>query len=199
MNSSEIITLNKNQTGSETDTFTEERYLLFSRHLNRSCKKILDLGCNTGRGGVILKRENSNIYLIGADIVNERLQKLPVHIYDQIIDLSKANIEKCMDNVDTIVAGEVIEHIPFDEFINQIKLFLKILNRGGKIMLTTPNPDSFLVRLGYKAVLKDPSYVNIMDRHFLKLLLLKLGFSDIRVYGSGKATQGRRIKNFKIG
>jgi methylase of polypeptide subunit release factors len=81
MNIEKLISLNSEQTISETDTFTEERYLLFSRHIGQSRKKILDFGCNTGRGGVILKKENSDIYLIGADIVQERLQKVPSDIY----------------------------------------------------------------------------------------------------------------------
>jgi 2-polyprenyl-3-methyl-5-hydroxy-6-metoxy-1,4-benzoquinol methylase len=124
----------------------------------------------------------------------------PIYIYEQVINLSKTNIEEYTNNVDAIIAGEVVEHIPFDEFINQIKSFIKILNEGGRILLTTPNPNSFLVRLGHKSVLKDPSHVNIMDKHFLKSLLLKLGLNNIKIYGSGKATRifGERFPLFGV-
>jgi 2-polyprenyl-3-methyl-5-hydroxy-6-metoxy-1,4-benzoquinol methylase len=200
MNNNELIIINKNQTISKTDTFTEERYRLFSCHIGQSVNKVLDFGCNTGRGGIILKQKNDNILLIGADIVQERLQKIPAHIYDQIIDLSKNNIEDQVDNVDAIVAGEVIEHIPFLQFIDYMESFKKTLNKGGMILLTTPNPNSFLVKIGRKSVLNDPSHVNIMDKHFLKSLLSKIGFGDIKIYGSGKATKifGEKFPLFNV-
>jgi hypothetical protein len=42
--------LNAAQTASETDSFTAYRYAQFARHL-RSAMRILDVGCNAGRGG----------------------------------------------------------------------------------------------------------------------------------------------------
>jgi hypothetical protein len=40
------------QTVSETDSFTAQRYVQFARHLG-SAMSILDVGCNTGQGGVV--------------------------------------------------------------------------------------------------------------------------------------------------
>jgi SAM-dependent methyltransferase len=202
VDNNELITANKNQTTSETDTFTAERYRLFYRHASQSGKninKILDFGCNTGRGGCILRQENSDIYLIGADIVQERLREIPNNIYDRIIDLSTNGLDD-VDNVDAILSGEVVEHIPFLQFIDYMKSFSRILNKGGLILLTTPNPDSFLVKMGRNSVLTDASHVNIMDRDFLKTILLKTGFEDIEIYGSGKATRifGERFPMFNI-
>jgi hypothetical protein len=42
--------------------------------------------------------------------------------------------------------------------------------------MTTPNPDVFLVKVGRKSVLHEPSHVNIMDRNFLYKILKKTGF-----------------------
>lgn len=42
--------LNAAQTASETFSFTAYRYAQFARHLG-SAMRILDVGCNTGRGG----------------------------------------------------------------------------------------------------------------------------------------------------
>ncbi len=54
--------LNVNQSISEVDQFTEERYRLFHRFLPRQIVNILDVGCNTGRGGqfskVLMKDES---------------------------------------------------------------------------------------------------------------------------------------------
>ncbi len=44
--------LNAAQTVSETDSITAQRYVQFARHLG-SAMSILDVGCNTGQGGVV--------------------------------------------------------------------------------------------------------------------------------------------------
>jgi 2-polyprenyl-3-methyl-5-hydroxy-6-metoxy-1,4-benzoquinol methylase len=195
----ELVSVNKDQIASEIDSFSEERYLLFDRHLDQSCIKILDFGCNTGRGGTVLKKKNNRRIIIGADIVSERLQKVPAD-YHQIIDLTKNNLEDVVDNVDAIVAGEVAEHLPFLDLIHYFEIFKKIITKNGLILMTTPNPKSFLVKLGYQAALKDPSHVNIMDKYFFKTLLFKLGFEDVKIYGSGKATRifGERFPLFGV-
>ena len=43
--------LNTLQQSSEIDPFTIERYNQFFKHLPKTTKTLLDVGCNTGRGG----------------------------------------------------------------------------------------------------------------------------------------------------
>lgn len=184
-----LLILNRDQHISETDTFTLERYKLFTRYFPRDSGVVLDYGCNIGRGGEILREYNSACFLIGADILSERLEKIPDGVYNSLIDLSKNTLEESISKLDVIVSGEVVEHIPFDDLISTLKTFLKLMNPGGKIILTTPNPDSFLVKLGRDSVLKDPSHVNIMRSKFLKTVLEKIGFSDVVIKGCGKAVR----------
>jgi 2-polyprenyl-3-methyl-5-hydroxy-6-metoxy-1,4-benzoquinol methylase len=186
----QLIDANIQQVISEVDTFTLERYNLFVKHIHVPNPTILDFGCNTGRGGIIIQKNLDKVNLIGCDIVSERLEKIPTSTYDKIIDLSKVKLDDSqLPRIDVIVSGEVVEHIPFDELVNYLNLFLKILNANGILMLTTPNPNSLLVKLGRQAVLKDPSHINIMDSRFLKQLILKCGFSKAKILGSGKATR----------
>jgi predicted TPR repeat methyltransferase len=74
--------INEAQTVSETDPFTIERYQQFYQHLPISTKIILDVGCNTGRGGSVLRNLNKDLHIIGLDCLESRLEKIPPGIYD---------------------------------------------------------------------------------------------------------------------
>lgn len=60
---------------------------------------------------------------------------------------------------------------------------------NGRIILTTPNPDSLLVKLGRNSVLKDPSHLSIMNKRDLTSRLVSCGFTNVTIKGSGKATR----------
>ena len=103
--------LNKQQKESEIDTFTLERYRQFARHITRRNIKILDVGCNTGRGGKILKEMITSSSIVGVDIVESRLQKVEPDVYDELMYLSIMEINSSYnDTFDYVVAGEVVVH-----------------------------------------------------------------------------------------
>ena len=174
---------------SESDSFTIERYQQFVKRFRKEDKSILDFGCNTGRGGEVIKKFNSELYLYGADIVEERLLKANDQIYYKKINLLTNKIEDIIKKLDIVVSGEVVEHIEFKLLIDYLQSFKKLLNPNGLLIITTPNPDSFLVRIGRNGVLNDPSHINIMGVHFLKSILIKIGFKKITIKGSGKMTR----------
>ena len=62
---SEIIELNRKQEVSEIDPFTERRYKQFVRHLPPHAHDVLDVGCNTGRGGVVMKTLRPSLRITG--------------------------------------------------------------------------------------------------------------------------------------
>jgi SAM-dependent methyltransferase len=171
------------------DSYTLKRYESFYKYFKETHINILDFGCNTGRGGIVLKELNSNLVLFGVDIIEEHLDKIPNGVYEEIIDLSKSEFFKRFENIDIVVSGEVVEHIPFYKLVSYLKYFYDILPENGLLILTTPNPNSFLVKSGRKSVLLDPFHLNIMDKHFLKKVLQKIGFNNIVIKGSGKATR----------
>lgn len=185
----QIIQANENQIWSEQDSFTLKRYEIFSKYLDPSHIKILDFGCNTGRGGTVLKKNNPQLILVGADIIVERLKKIQGNIYIKTINLAEVRLLDSIKSIDVIVSGEVVEHIPLKELVNYFSDFYDILSENGLLLLTTPNPSSILVKLGRDGVYNDPSHINIMKSTFLVTLLKKIGFSNITVKGSGKATK----------
>jgi hypothetical protein len=53
---SEIVELNRRLEVSETDPFTERGCEQFVRHPPPDAHNVRDVGCNTSRGGVVMKR-----------------------------------------------------------------------------------------------------------------------------------------------
>lgn len=78
-----IVERNRAQVGSEVDSFAEDRYRQMYAHLPGSVQNILDVGCNTGRGGRILKRLNPRLQLLGVDCVKDRIASLDPLVYEQ--------------------------------------------------------------------------------------------------------------------
>jgi 2-polyprenyl-3-methyl-5-hydroxy-6-metoxy-1,4-benzoquinol methylase len=181
-----LINENRSQTWSETDSFTIERYKQFSKWISND-DRVLDIGCNTGRGGCTLKEENPNIGLHGVDLVQERVEKIPKGIYEstQVCSVEECTFPNEFFNV--IVAGEIIEHLPTEVMHAVLDACRNKLVVGGKLILTTPNPNSLMVKLGRRAVFNDPSHVNILSHQQLKEIAIRHQFRIKCVMGSGKA------------
>lgn len=176
------------QTWSENDPFTKERYLQFSKYI-KDGQSVLDIGCNTGRGGVTLKENNSSLKIYGVELIKERIEIIPANVYEEIYNES-ITITNCNNKkFDIIIAGEVIEHIPQDIFIEMLYNCKSLLNDYGLILFTTPNPNSLLVKLGKDSVFRDPSHVNIMAVKELKKNVLSCGLKIKSIKGSGKASR----------
>lgn len=176
------------QTWSESDSFTIERYEQFSKFLLKSDCKILDIGCNTGRGAAKLKEINSSFKITGIDVVKQRLSNTDIFeelIYGSLLDLDA----KHNNSFDYVVAGEVIEHILPDEVDLFLTKVYNLLKKGGTALLTTPNPHSLLVLLGNRKVFEDPSHFSVMSASILKEKVSKVGFKRTKIQGSGKASR----------
>ena len=101
-------------------------------------KKVLDLGSSEGRLHQFLVK-SLRTKPIGIDIV-----KGPNT--DVIADLDK-KIPFSPSSIDTIVAGEVIEHLK--EPYHFLRECHRVLKPGGKLILTTPNARGLQFILGY--------------------------------------------------
>lgn len=177
--------LNIKQTISESDPFTKERYRQFYKFMPKGTKDILDIGCNTGRGGRVLKNIDNNLIISGLDVVKDRLDRLPKGVYQNNVYGSSTLIpvEDC--SYDVVVAGEFIEHLhPIDVDKTLAEIF-RVLKVGGKILLTTPNPGYIKLKLRGGSVLGG-SHVSQHHHNTLKIKLKMIGFSEVRILGSGK-------------
>lgn len=134
---------------------------------------VLDLGSQEGDLHIFLKENIKNSKIIGVDFIkNENV--------DIIHDLNKKFPFK-NNYADTIIAGEIIEHLinPF-EFLKECN---RVLKKGGILILTTPNMTSLSYILKIQSFGKKLTIYDRKDPHLygfsmemLEILLKKSGF-----------------------
>ena len=153
----DYVRLNELQLESEIDPFTAERYAQFYKYFDKAARKILDVGCNTGRGGEVLKAKNKNLDVFGLDCVQERLEQLPASVYAGRSCSFSNDIDSPDDTYDVIVAGEFIEHLTFGDAAKTLKDFRRVLKPNGVLMMTTPNPGYIKLLLTGGSVIGGPT------------------------------------------
>jgi len=178
---------NTDQSISESDPFTLERYEQFSLSLPSGPIQVLDIGCNTGRGGARLKAIFPNITLSGLDCVQSRLDSLPDCYEGRVYGLSNS-IPKPDQTFDAIVAGEFLEHLYPSDVDPTLCECQRVLKIGGKLLMTTPNP-GYLKNLFGGETIYGTSHLTQHHHEVLKHRLLMHGFSRVRIFGSGKMTR----------
>lgn len=184
---SKYETQNQLQTVSEEDPFTLERYQQFHNLFPQSAVRVLDIGCNTGRGGEKLKQVDPGLEVYGLDCVKARLDRLPACYTSGVYGLS-TDIPMEDRFFDVIVAGEFLEHLYPRDVDNTLCEFQRVLRIGGRLLLTTPNPGYLKNRLQKKSVYG----VSHLTQHFPEVLKLRLkmhGFSSVKYFGSGKVSR----------
>lgn len=184
----DLVAENIAQTESERDPFTEARYRQFLRWLPGDSLRVLDVGCNTGRGGRVLKRARPALLISALDIVQDRLDRLPPGVYSDTVCGSATAMPIADHSRDAIVAGEFIEHLPpraAGEFLHEA---FRVLRLGGVLMLTTPNPGDIKRRLRGRSILGG-AHVSQHHAPVLANQLRAAGFGEVRVRGSGKTSR----------
>ena len=182
----EINTLSES---SEKDPFTIERYEQFHHHFTNSIVEILDVGCNTGRGGERLKNLSSNLVISGLDCVQERLMRISPKVYSQTICSYSTDINIENSVFDAVIAGEFIEHLKPGDVNTTIQEFNRILKKKGMLLLTTPNPSYLRLKITGKSVLDGEAHLSQHHPLELKNKLEQSGFDNVDIFGSGKMSR----------
>lgn len=147
-----------------------------------------------------MKALRPQLQLWGIDLVEERIAKVPDGIYEGLFAGSATQIPVDDDTFDAIVAGELVEHIPAPVMAELLDEFYRVLKPGGRLLLTTPNPNSYLVNIRKHNIFDDPSHVNIMAYEKLCEHLSLANYITYAVVGSGKVSRyaGERFPLFNI-
>lgn len=139
--------------------------------------EILHLGVNNDEKG-----ENLHNYL------KKKLKVFSVDIYGNVDYLQDLNLPdwKINKKFDTVIAPEILEHIR--DPLSFIKNCYKLLNKKGRIIITTPNATSLIYLFNpswcvdYKDRLeKDNSHIHSFTSGMLKFLLKTNGFKILKV------------------
>jgi len=139
----------------DTRTFNTLRYqesaLNFGDHIRinklvgfiGSNKKVLDLGCLDGTIGLMIMKNDNDVY--GVDASETAVQNaIKKGVKARVGDLEKP-LDYPDENFDAVCAGEIIEHIyDIDLFLDDIH---RVLKAEGILALSTPNLASFGRRL----------------------------------------------------
>ena len=184
----DLIGANRSQRGSETDSFTPARYRQMQSHFPGHARAILDVGCNTGRGGIVLKSLDPAYELTGLDCVPERLAALDEAVYQRTICGFSNEIPVGNQNFDVIVGGEFIEHVPPSQIDATLAEFFRILRLKGRLLLTTPNPNYLKNKAKGLSVLLDASHLTQHYPDALAHRMRAIGYSSISIFGSGRVS-----------
>ena len=106
----------------------------FKKNMRGRC---LDLGCDFGKLHALI----DNGEIIGLDILTE-------HYKERVIRGNVLQMPLKGGSFDTIVAGEIIEHMPKPELL--LAECQRALKKGGILMLSTPNRGAWSNRLFHR-------------------------------------------------
>jgi trans-aconitate methyltransferase len=183
----EYEALNENEPWHLTDTFTERRYKQMLVHVSKTSNTLVDIGIGAGRGGQLIRNQYPSSFLIGVDNVKNRLSIQTGQVYDQLVH-SDDVVEKIQeDSVDVIFLAETLEHIPNKDIDHFLDFLFAVLKLEGRLIITTPNPNSLKMKLLRKTVLGG-SHVSQHFQKILKYRLMEHGFRVRKIRGTGKTS-----------
>jgi 2-polyprenyl-3-methyl-5-hydroxy-6-metoxy-1,4-benzoquinol methylase len=151
---------------------------------------ILDIGCAATQLENLKEKIESNLWLheeltkrfskvVGIDIKKKEIQELKKIGYD--VRYGNAEDFELNEKFDTIVAGELIEHLSNPgKFLDACWNHLK---EGGKVILTTPNPFwfEFIIRKNFKRLYVNPEHTAWYDERVLTQLAKRHRFEVVEI------------------
>jgi SAM-dependent methyltransferase len=185
----DIEQINREQSHSEVDPFTEGRYRQFARHLGSDFTGLaLDVGCNIGRGGRAFLAAASNAQLDGVELLTDRIERIPAGIYREVYPGLLKDVPGEAGAYDVLLMGELIEHVPFATLDDLIEQSRRLLARGGRLLLTTPNPHYVLLRRQAGGNVLGGAHVSVHCPVALRQYLAWKGWEVETVTGSGRVS-----------
>jgi len=185
----ELEQINREQSFSETDSFTERRYRQFAKHLGAGfAGQVLDVGCNTGRGGQAFAGSAPGAKLDGVELVPDRIERIPPGVYRTVYRGLLEDMPAGSGPYDALLMGELVEHVPFGAFEGFVDQSIRLLAPGGRILLTTPNPHYLRLRLQSGGSVLGGAHVSLHCPVGLRQFLTWKGLTVETVTGSGRVS-----------
>lgn len=139
---------------------------------------IVDLGC--GRGEWLEELRDQGLDGRGVDsnrAMLETCKSLGLNVVESEAIVYLASLPDA--SIGAITSFHMIEHIPFDRIIALLDEGLRILRRGGVLILETPNPGNLAV--GASTFYLDPTHIRPVPSQLLRFVTEARGFCDVEV------------------
>lgn len=160
--------------------------------------KVLDIACGSGFGTSFLKTSGAD-YVLGGDISPEAIKCSKENYKDnktEFLFLDGTRLPFRNSSLDVVVSFETLEHIPeYELFISELH---RILKKGGKLVLSTPNKEVFSP--GFKQPLR-AHHTKEFKANELKSLLLNHRFTEVETLGqlyANRISQLRWLLSFLL-
>jgi len=141
--------------------------------------RLLDVGCGAGEGLLFLREMGWQVQGVDFDenAVNAARKMR--------LDVQRGSLKEQSfpdGTFDVVNLSHVIEHLP--DPIETLAECRRILKRGGKLVLFTPNSSSLGHRIfkGDWRGLEPPRHLHIFSAKSMRLALIAAGFHDLRIY-----------------
>ena len=157
----------------------DKQFLPLIEEFNKNAS-LIEFGCGAGNELQLL-REKGYTNLFGIDISPEQIQKARI----KGLNVEQTDVFRFLEvnekKFDIIFALDFVEHFDKREILKLFGGFSKILKTGGKLILRTPNGEGLFPG---RIIYGDLTHMTIFNSYSLTQLLLKTGFTDIKLFES---------------
>lgn len=137
---------------------------------------VLDLGC--GRGEFLELMQENNIDAIGVECYTEFAEYCKMKNLNVVEDDALKYLEK-QEKIGGIFAGQLIEHLKFNQIVKLCEMAYEKLEEGAYIILETPNPMSLAIYT--HAFYMDPSHNKPIHPLTMEYFMKKVGFKKVEI------------------
>ena len=155
---------------------------------------VLDLGC--GRGEFLELLKENNIEATGVECYSEFAEYCKIRGLNVAEDDALAYLEK-QEMVGGIFAGQLIEHLKFNQIVQLCELAYEKLEDGAYIIMETPNPMSLAIYT--HAFYMDPSHNKPIHPLTMEYFMRKIGFKDVKILFTESSRYPVEIPELKAG
>lgn len=137
---------------------------------------VLDLGC--GRGEFLELLKENDIEATGVECYPEFAEYCKMKDLNVVQDDALAYLER-QQMVGGIFAGQLIEHLKYNQIVRLCELAYEKLEDGAYIIMETPNPMSLAIYT--HAFYMDPSHNKPIHPFTMEYFMRKVGFKEVQV------------------
>ena len=128
--------------------------------------KVLEIGC--GDGSFLKKLSEKNIKVRGLEFNEEAIKKCRERGLNVTGETIQEHAQNHKNEYDVTCSFQVMEHIA--DIGNALTASLGVLKRGGKLIISVPNNDSFLGKDKFNLMNLPPHHMGLWDEKSLKNL-----------------------------